>query len=102
MTQSTTIMLALSAAMFAVAPWVINAAPYVSTMGLVQKGFYFHFPAAILFLAAGIVCGVNSMRFLFWKRTSADRWAIAAAELGFVFGALTLVTGPLWARKAWG
>jgi heme exporter protein C len=48
------------------------------------------------------VCGVNSARFLFFKKASADGWAVAAAELGFVFGALTLVTGPLWARKAWG
>jgi heme exporter protein C len=95
-------MLALSAGMFAVAPWIINAAPYESTMGLVQKVFYFHFPAAILFLAAGIICGVHSARFLFTKNLRADGWAVAAAELGFVFGALTLVTGPLWARKAWG
>jgi heme exporter protein C len=95
-------MLALSAGMFAVAPWIINAAPYESTMGLVQKVFYFHFPAAILFLTAGIICGVNSARFLFAKNLRADSWAVAAAELGFVFGALTLVTGPLWARKAWG
>jgi len=102
MTSSTTIMLALSAGMFAVAPWIINAAPYESTMGLVQKVFYFHFPAAILFLTAGIICGVNSARFLFSKNPRADSWAVAAAELGFVFGALTLVTGPLWARKAWG
>ena len=36
------------------------------------------------------------------KRPSADAWALAAAELGLLFGALTLVTGPLWARKAWG
>src|SRR5918994_3447898 len=93
--------LLLLAAMFAAAPWIINAAPYESTMGLVQKVFYFHFPSAILFLLSAIICGVNSARFLFFKRASADGWAVAAAELGFVFGALTLVTGPLWARKAW-
>jgi heme exporter protein C len=94
--------LGLSAAMFLAAPWVINAAPYESTMGLVQKVFYFHFPAAILFMTAAIVCGVNSARVLFWKNQRADGWAVAAAELGFLFGAMTLVTGPLWARKAWG
>ena len=27
---------------------------------------------------------------------------MAAAELAVLFGLLTLVTGPLWARKAWG
>ena len=92
----------LSAGMLFVAPWIINAAPYESTMGLVQKVFYFHFPSAILFLVSAIDCGIASIRFLFFKKTSADAWAIASAELGLLFGALTLVTGPLWARKAWG
>ena len=40
--------------------------------------------------------------FLFGKRQNADGWALAAAELTVVFGVITLVTGPLWARKAWG
>src|SRR5262245_22151690 len=102
MRKLTTPFLGLSAGMLLIAPWIINAAPYESTMGLVQKVFYFHFPAAILFLVAAIICGINSARLLFWKNQRADGWAIAAAELGFVFGALTLVTGPLWARKAWG
>jgi heme exporter protein C len=90
------------AVMFAVAPWIINAAPPESTMGLVQKIFYFHFPSAILFLIATLVCGVYSAIFLFRKQPAADWKALAAAELSFVFGTLTLVTGPLWARKAWG
>ncbi len=98
----TTPFIGLSAGMLLVAPWIINAAPYESTMGLVQKVFYFHFPSAILFLIASVICGVNSFRFLFMKRQSADAWALSAAELGLLFGALTLVTGPLWARKAWG
>jgi heme exporter protein C len=28
--------------------------------------------------------------------------ALAAAELTVLLGAITLITGPLWARKAWG
>lgn len=102
MQKLTTPFIGLSAAMLLVAPFVINAAPFEATMGLVQKVFYFHFPAAILFLIAGILCGIHSARFLFWKNRRADGWAVASAELGLVFGALTLVTGPLWARKAWG
>src|SRR5690606_18188781 len=66
------------------------------------KIFYFHMPAAWLFLLAAIICGVASGIFLFGKRRNADGWAQAAAELGVLFGAITLVTGPLWARKAWG
>jgi len=102
MTRLSSVLLLISAAMLAVAPWVIDAAPYETTMGLVQKIFYFHMPAAWIFLIAAIVCGVNSARFLFTKRLSADHWALAAAEMAMVFGAITLVTGPLWARKAWG
>ena len=102
MRKLTTPFIGLSAAMLFVAPWLINAAPYESTMGLVQKVFYFHFPSAILFLVSAIVCGIASLRFLFFKKATADAWAVASAELGLVFGAMTLVTGPLWARKAWG
>ena len=94
--------LVLVAAMFAAAPWVINAAPYESTMGLVYKIFFFHMPSAWMFLIAAMVSGVYSAIFLFTGKRPADWKALAAAELAFVFGALTLVTGPLWARKAWG
>lgn len=88
--------------MFAVSPVLIANAPYESTMGLVQKIFYYHFPAALMFLLGALVCGYASARFLFGGSARHDRVAWAAAELVVVFGALTLVTGPLWARKAWG
>jgi heme exporter protein C len=90
------------AAMFALAPLLIANAPYESTMGLVQKIFYFHMPSAAMFLVAALVCGVASVRYLFGGSPRQDRLAWAAAELVVLFGALTLVTGPLWARKAWG
>jgi heme exporter protein C len=88
--------------MFAAAPWMINAAPYESTMGLVQKIFYFHFPSAIIFMIAAVVSGIYSAMFLFGKKPSSDWKAAAAAESALIFGAIALITGPLWARKAWG
>lgn len=88
--------------MFAVSPFLIANAPYESTMGLVQKIFYYHMPSAWMFLVAAIICGVASARYLFTGNARQDRLAWAAAELVLLFGALTLVTGPLWARKAWG
>jgi heme exporter protein C len=94
--------LVIVTAMFAAAPWIINAAPYESTMGLVYKIFYFHFPSAWIFLLGAIISGVYSAIFLFGRKLQADWKAFAAAELTFVFGLLTLLTGPLWARKAWG
>lgn len=88
--------------MFAVSPVLVANAPYESTMGLVQKIFYVHLPSAWMFLLAAIVCGVASVWFLFRGDPRHDRLAWAAAELVVLFGVITLVTGPLWARKAWG
>ena len=102
MTKLTQIGLITIAIMFAAAPWIINNAPYEATMGLVYKIFFFHMPSAWIFLLAAIVSGVYSAIFLFSGRQTADWRALAAAELAFVFGALALITGPLWARKAWG
>jgi heme exporter protein C len=96
------LLVAGAAVMFAAAPYVIDTAPYESTMGLVQRIFYFHFPAAMTMMLTAIVCGVASGLYLFRRNPSADRIAVAAAELAVVFGLLVLVTGPLWARKSWG
>ncbi len=48
-------LLVVGAVMFAVAPILIAQAPYESTMGLIQKVFYFHVPSWIaMFLAVFI------------------------------------------------
>lgn len=88
--------------MFAYAPFMILAAPYESTMGLVQKIFYFHAACGMAMFLAAFASGVGSAGFLFTKKPAADRLAVAGAELTVVIGLLVLVTGPLWARKAWG
>jgi heme exporter protein C len=88
--------------LFAVSPFVIANAPFESELGLVQKIFYYHMPSAWMFLIAAIVCGVASVRFLATGDSRHDRTALAAGELIVLFGLLTLVTGPLWARRSWG
>ena len=88
--------------MFAVSPVMIANAPYESTMGLVQKIFYFHMPPAMLMLLSAIFCGIVSGIYLVKKRPVYDWMAFAAAELTVLYGAMAMVTGPLWARKAWG
>jgi heme exporter protein C len=95
-------LLLLTAVMFVVAPLLVARAPYEATMGLVQKIFYFHVPSAMAMFVSAIICGVASALFLFKGRVRADRYAEAAAELATLFGLIVLVTGPLWARKAWG
>ena len=71
-------------------------------MGLVQKIFYFHAPVGIAMFMSAFVCGIASAIYLFTRRRSADHVAIAAAELTAILGIIVLITGPLWARKAWG
>jgi heme exporter protein C len=95
-------MAAVCGLMFAASPLVIANAPYEATMGLVQKIFYYHMPSAWVFLTSAVICGVASARFLKSGEARHDRVAMAAAELTVMFGLLAMVTGPLWARKAWG
>ena len=92
----------LCAIMLAATPFVIASAPYESTMGLVQKIFYYHVPPAWLMMLAALVSGTSSGFYLFNRKLSWDRIAVASAELMVLFGAIVLITGPLWGRKAWG
>ena len=95
-------LLLLAMVFFAAAPVLIALAPYEATMGLVQKIFYFHVPAAMAMFVCAFVCGIAGAVFLFRNNAHADRLAFAAAELTSIFGLIVLVSGPLWARKAWG
>jgi len=88
--------------LFASAPLVVANAPFEQTMGLVQKIFYYHVPSAMLMFVSALVCGIASAVYLFRRSAAADRVAVAAGELVVLFGLIVLVTGPLWARKAWG
>lgn len=95
-------LLLIGTALFAASPFVIDSAPYESTMGLIQRIFYYHVPSAIVMFASAFVCGIASAIYLAKRSPKADRVAIAGAELVVLFGIIVLVTGPLWARKAWG
>ena len=95
-------LLAVAGLIFMTAPILIMRARYESTMGLVQKIFYFHMPPAMLMLLSAIFCGAISGVYLIKKRPVYDWIAYAAAELTVLYGAMAMVTGPLWARKAWG
>jgi heme exporter protein C len=70
--------------------------------GLAQKIFYFHVPAAYAMYLSGLVCFVASVAYLLAATDRRDALAQAAAECAVLFGAMVLVSGPLWAKKAWG
>ena len=71
-------------------------------MGLVQRIFYFHVPVGDDDVRLGVRLRHRERDLLFARPPLADHLALAAAELAVVFGLIVLVTGPLWARKAWG
>jgi heme exporter protein C len=78
-------------------------APKEATMGDVQRIFYFHMPSAWIALGPGFtVVFALSIAYLATGRLKYDRVAAASAEIGVVFTTITLVTGPLWAKPAWG
>jgi heme exporter protein C len=91
-----------AALMFAAAPWMIMRAPQESTMGLIQKIFYFHVPAAFTMFVSAFVSGIAGGVYLVRRTPRSEQIAAAAGELVVVFGAIVLLTGPIWARKAWG
>lgn len=77
-------------------------APMERTMGDAQRIFYFHVPSAWIGFLAFFVVFVASIAFLIKRERRWDVLALSAAEIGVVFTTLVLLTGPLWARKAWG
>jgi heme exporter protein C len=77
-------------------------APQEQTMGDAQRIFYFHVPSAWIGFLAFFVVFVASVLFLWKRERQWDALALSAAEIGVVFTTLVLLTGPLWAKKAWG
>ena len=71
-------------------------------MLLVQKIFYFHVPSWFVMFSGAFLCAGASVRYLAKGSREADHYAVTGAELAVVFGLIGLITGPLWARKAWG
>jgi len=77
-------------------------APTERTMGDVQRIFYFHVPSAwISFLAFGVTF-FAAITFLIKKDLKWDRLAVSSAEIGLLFTTITLITGSIWAKPAWG
>ena len=86
----------------------IYVAPTESTMGEVQRIFYYHVPIAMLSFLFFAISFVASLVYLACRRSrpllaqSADAWALAGAEVGVVFCTVVLITGPLWGKPVWG
>lgn len=99
------ILLAVTAVAFAYLIWFIFlVAPEAQAAagGIAQKILYFHAPAGYAMYLCGAVCGVTSAAYLLKPTDARDAWARSGAECALAFGAMMLVSGPFWAKKAWG
>jgi heme exporter protein C len=88
--------------MVAAVAMIAYFAPEDADQGLSQKIFYFHVPIA---LTAYACFGWGAWKGLLhlWRRApGADLESYVAVHQGVIFGALTLVTGSIWAKISWG
>jgi heme exporter protein C len=90
----------LSVVMAAYASFYV--APEERTMGVLQRIFYFHAASAWAGMDAFFICFAANLLYV-WKRKEQYDWlGVSAAEVGLVLTTVILVTGPIWAKPAWG
>ena len=77
-------------------------APVDADQGLSQKIFYIHVPIALTAYACFGWGAWKALQHLRSRAPGADLESYAAIHQGVIFGALTLLTGSIWARISWG
>jgi len=82
--------------------FIFLKAPTEQSMGIVQKIFYFHVPAAFGMYLGAAACLVGSIGYLARGTLKWDALARAGAEVAVCMGLMVMISGPLWAAKAWG
>tara|TARA_B100002052_G_scaffold26401_1_gene20391 strand:- start:560 stop:1003 length:444 start_codon:yes stop_codon:yes gene_type:complete len=82
--------------------WMIFFTPMVPDQEWAQKIFYLHVPIAWSGFLAYFIVMVSGIYYLYTKNLKYDRIGLASAEIGTIFTALVLITGPIWATPIWG
>jgi heme exporter protein C len=77
-------------------------APEDADQGLSQRIFYIHVPLALTAYASFGWGAWKALRYLRTRDERADLESYVAIHQGVIFGALTLLTGSIWARISWG
>jgi heme exporter protein C len=81
---------------------IAYAAPEDADQGLSQRIFYFHVPIALTAYAMFAWGALKALLHLWRREPGADLESYVAIHQGVIFGALTLVTGSIWAKISWG
>jgi heme exporter protein C len=77
-------------------------APRETTMGDVQRIFYFHVASAWVGFFAFFVTFLSGIGYLARAERRWDILALSSVEVGLAFITMTVITGSLWARPVWG
>ena len=77
-------------------------APKNLLQGLFGNIFYIHVPVAWTAFLGYLLVAIFSATYLIKKEKKWDIYALASAELSSIFMLLVLITGPIWAKPAWG
>ena len=77
-------------------------APTERTMGTLQRIFYFHAAAAWAGMTAFSVTFVANLLYVWRRQPRWDALGVSSAEVGLAFITTVLITGPIWAKPAWG
>jgi heme exporter protein C len=77
-------------------------APTERTMGVLQRIFYFHAATAWAGMDAFFLCFVCNLLYVFKRQQRYDSLGVASAEVGLACTTVVLLTGPIWAKPAWG
>ena len=81
---------------------VIKLEPLNKSQGIFGNIFYIHVPVAWTAFILYFLVMLSSILFLIRRDKIWDFRAYALAEIGTIFMALVLITGPIWAKPAWG
>ncbi|MBC7532578.1 MAG: cytochrome c biogenesis protein CcsA [Oligoflexus sp.] len=94
----------LAVLLFASFSWfyALRFAPSDEAQGEVYRIMYFHVPSAITAFLSSFILLFFSLWTLFKRSSVAASWSKACAEVGFMYTAITLITGSIWGRPTWG
>ncbi|MBN2693607.1 cytochrome c biogenesis protein CcsA [bacterium] len=80
----------------------ISMVPAERTMGVVYKIFYFHMPSAVLSMILFFGAFITAIIYLIKKNSKVEFFTRAFVEVGVLLATFVIISGPLWAKKAWG
>jgi heme exporter protein C len=81
---------------------IFFVAPEDADQGLSQKIFYVHVPIALTAYACFGLGAWKALRLLQTRGERYDLESYTGIHQGTIFGALTLLTGSIWAKASWG